>query len=97
MPIDDIDSLRETINELPQGMVLFCCYLQAHIYYLQEEYELSMGVAGTAFHMACARGYQVDAIYLGLMLTGMLAAELLVKNAVMPLSLRHLRISGYGF
>jgi len=68
MPIDDIDSLRETINELPQGMVLFCCYLQAHIYYLQEEYELSMGVAGTAFHMACARGYQVDAIYLGLMI-----------------------------
>ena len=30
-------------------------------------------------------------------LTGMFAAELLVKNAVIPLSLRHFRIKGYGF
>ena len=31
------------------------------------------------------------------MLTGMLAAELLVKKAIIPLSLRHLNTSGYGF
>jgi DNA-binding CsgD family transcriptional regulator len=69
MPIDDIDKLRETINALPQGMVLFCCYLQAHMYYLHEEYELSLGVAGTAFHLASALGYQIESIYLGLMIS----------------------------
>ena len=31
------------------------------------------------------------------MLIGMFAAELLVKNAVIPLSLIHFQISGYGF
>ena len=31
------------------------------------------------------------------MLIGIFAAELLVKNAVMPLSLIHFQISGYGF
>ncbi|MPN39074.1 hypothetical protein SDC9_186600 [bioreactor metagenome] len=31
------------------------------------------------------------------MFTGMFAAELRVKNAVIPLSLMHLNTSGYGF
>ncbi|MPM85338.1 hypothetical protein SDC9_132416 [bioreactor metagenome] len=31
------------------------------------------------------------------MFTGIFAAELRVKNAVIPLSLRHLKTNGYGF
>ena len=31
------------------------------------------------------------------MFIGMFAAELLVKNAVKPLSFKHFKISGYGF
>ena len=44
LPTDGISDMSSRLNELPQGMRLWGCYILAHEAYLNQEYEKSLGI-----------------------------------------------------
>lgn len=44
LPADGISNMTSCLNELPQGLRLWGCYVMAHEAYLNQEYEKSLGI-----------------------------------------------------
>lgn len=66
LPMGEIPSLSEYLNELPKGMRLWGCYVLAHKAYLEQEYEKSLGIVETC-KMLSTEVYPIALIYLNLM------------------------------
>ncbi len=47
-PIEKIPEINSDINNLPEGLKIFGCYLMAYRAYLQKDYSRSLGIADTA-------------------------------------------------